>query len=242
MQSENGIFIYISVDFGIFHENFPLKQEIRRTLHRIYNFGFLINGSLLWTITLIWRQIRFTPWNNFVIKFQIVLELGTSTKTSDWNLLLISVKSIKIVSLDSSTYCINHDVSGNWSLRLEIKSKFQSDVLVEVPSSRTIWNLITKLFHGVKIKPGRCKDNWAKSTQRYYGLSWCKEPWIQTVAGELKIYKSVDEGSNYYLDKYLAPKNLGLKVGCFTENIYFNHSPVTIYKITGEISHKHLYI
>jgi hypothetical protein len=28
----------------------------------------------------------------------------------------------------------------------------------------------------VKIKPGRCKDNWAKSTQRYYGLSWCKEP------------------------------------------------------------------
>ena len=34
----------------------------------------------------------------------------------------------------------------------------------------------TKLFHDVKIKPGRCKDNWAKSTQRYYGLSWCKEP------------------------------------------------------------------
>ena len=55
---------------------------------------------------------------------------------------------------------------------------------------------------------------------------------IQTVAGELKIYKSVDEGSNYYLDKFLAPKNLGLKVGCFTKNIYFNHSPVTIYKIT----------
>jgi hypothetical protein len=44
---------------GIFHENFLLKQEIRRNLHRIYNFGFLINGSLLWTITLIWRQIRF---------------------------------------------------------------------------------------------------------------------------------------------------------------------------------------
>lgn len=63
---------------------------------------------------------------------------------------------------------------------------------------------------------------------------------IQTVAGELKIYKSVDEGSNYYLDKFLAPKNLGLKVGCFTENIYFNHSPVTIYKITGEISHNNI--
>jgi hypothetical protein len=40
---------------------------------------------------------------------------------------------------------------------------------------------------------------------------------IQTVAGELKIYKSVDEGSNYYLDKCLAPKNVGLKVGCFTK-------------------------
>ena len=33
----------------------------------------------------------------------------------------------------------------------EIKSKFQSDVLVEFPSSTTIGNLITKLFHGVKI-------------------------------------------------------------------------------------------
>ena len=30
----------------------------------------------------------------------------------------------------------------------EIKSKFQSDVLVEVPSSRTIEILITKLFQG----------------------------------------------------------------------------------------------
>ena len=48
--------------------------------------------------------------------------------------------------------------------------------MVEVPSSRTIGNLITKLFHGVKIKPGRCKNNWAKYTQIYYGLSWCKEP------------------------------------------------------------------
>jgi hypothetical protein len=52
----------------------------------------------------------------------------------------------------------------------EIKCKFQSDVLVEFPGSKTIGNLITKLFHGVKIKPGRCKDNWAKSTQRYHVL------------------------------------------------------------------------
>jgi hypothetical protein len=44
----------------------------------------------------------------------------------------------------------------------EIKCKFQSDVLVEFPGSKTI--------------------------------------------GNLKIYKSVDEGSNYYLDKFLALK------------------------------------
>jgi hypothetical protein len=55
----------------------------------------------------------------------------------------------------------------------------------------------------VKIKPGRCKDDWAKSTQRYYGLihNYTK---TQNIAGELKIHKSVDEGSNYYLDKFLA--------------------------------------
>jgi hypothetical protein len=78
----------------------------------------------------------------------------------------------------------------------EIKSKFQSDVLVEFPSSRTIGNLITKLFHDVKIKPGRCKDNWAKSTQRYYGLSWCKElffpeilTWIYIITQKYKLLK-----------------------------------------------------
>jgi hypothetical protein len=108
--------------------------------------------------------------------------------------------------------------------------------LVEFPDSKTIGNLITKLFHGVKIKPGRCKDNWAKSTKRYYDLSWCKETHDNAIINFnnlasflppdffcyfkylLKIYKSVDEGSNYYLDKFLAPKNLGLKVGCFTKN------------------------
>jgi hypothetical protein len=40
----------------------------------------------------------------------------------------------------------------------EIKNKFQFDVLVEVPSSRTIGNLITKLFHGVKIKKSGGKN------------------------------------------------------------------------------------
>jgi hypothetical protein len=51
-----------------------------------------------------------------------------------------------------------------------------SDEDVAFINSLSRGNLITKLFHGVKIKPGRCKDNWAKSTQRFYGLSWCKEP------------------------------------------------------------------
>jgi hypothetical protein len=55
----------------------------------------------------------------------------------------------------------------------------------------------------------------------------------QNVAGELKIHKSVDEGSNYYLDKFLAPKNLGLKVGCFTKNIYFKPRSPTSSFATG---------
>ncbi|CAC5360531.1 PIF1 [Mytilus coruscus] len=37
---------------------------------------------------------------------------------------------------------------------------------------------------------------------------------IQNAVGELKVYKSADEGSTYYLDKFLAPKHFGLKVGC----------------------------
>ncbi|XP_060065940.1 LOW QUALITY PROTEIN: uncharacterized protein LOC132546245 [Ylistrum balloti] len=37
---------------------------------------------------------------------------------------------------------------------------------------------------------------------------------LEKLSGELKIYKSTDEGFNYYLGKFLAPKNLGLKAGC----------------------------
>ena len=76
---------------------------------------------------------------------------------------------------------VEKSIETNFIDLTEIKSKFQSDVLVEAPSSRTIGILITKLFHGVKIKPGRCKDNWAKSTKRYYGLSWCKGPCYNAV-------------------------------------------------------------
>ena len=37
---------------------------------------------------------------------------------------------------------------------------------------------------------------------------------IQKIEGELKVYRAFDEGSQEYLDKFLAPKNLGLKVNC----------------------------
>ncbi|CAC5387708.1 PIF1 [Mytilus coruscus] len=37
---------------------------------------------------------------------------------------------------------------------------------------------------------------------------------IQQLQGELKTYKANDVGSDFYLRKFLAPKNLGLKVGC----------------------------
>ncbi|CAG2187273.1 PIF1 [Mytilus edulis] len=37
---------------------------------------------------------------------------------------------------------------------------------------------------------------------------------IQSLQGDLKVYASPDEGSQHYLSKFLAPKNLGLKLGC----------------------------
>ena len=37
---------------------------------------------------------------------------------------------------------------------------------------------------------------------------------IQNLPGELKLYKAKDEGSEHYLQKFMAPKNLGLKLGC----------------------------
>jgi hypothetical protein len=50
---------------------------------------------------------------------------------------------------------------------LEIKKKCNSDV-----TSSAIGNVIYQIFKNVKIKSGRSKENWCKSTQRYYGLSW----------------------------------------------------------------------
>lgn len=37
---------------------------------------------------------------------------------------------------------------------------------------------------------------------------------LQNLPGELKIFKAKDEGSEHYLNKFLAPKNLVLKTGC----------------------------
>ena len=53
---------------------------------------------------------------------------------------------------------------------IEIKSKFNSKS--ETVTSAAVGNLIVKLFSNVKIKPGRCKGNWNKVTQRYHGITW----------------------------------------------------------------------
>jgi ATP-dependent DNA helicase PIF1 len=37
---------------------------------------------------------------------------------------------------------------------------------------------------------------------------------IQNLPGDTVIFKSKDEGSTYYLDKLLVPKNIGLKIAC----------------------------
>ncbi|WP_143556154.1 hypothetical protein, partial [Solemya velum gill symbiont] len=37
---------------------------------------------------------------------------------------------------------------------------------------------------------------------------------LLNLTGELKVYKAHDEGDQHYLSKMIAPKNLGLKVGC----------------------------
>jgi hypothetical protein len=37
---------------------------------------------------------------------------------------------------------------------------------------------------------------------------------LQSLEGEMKVYHSQDEGSQYYLNKFVALKNLGLKINC----------------------------
>ena len=37
---------------------------------------------------------------------------------------------------------------------------------------------------------------------------------LQSLEGEMKVYHSQDEGSQHYLNKFVAPKNLGLKINC----------------------------
>ena len=46
---------------------------------------------------------------------------------------------------------------------IEIKSKCNLSV-----TSSAVGNSIVRLFKDVKVKPGRYKANWSKSTQRYY--------------------------------------------------------------------------
>jgi hypothetical protein len=37
---------------------------------------------------------------------------------------------------------------------------------------------------------------------------------LQSLEGEMKVYHSQDEGSQHYLNKFVAQKNLGLKINC----------------------------
>jgi hypothetical protein len=37
---------------------------------------------------------------------------------------------------------------------------------------------------------------------------------LQSLEGEMKVYHSQDEGSQHYLNKFVALKNLGLKINC----------------------------
>jgi hypothetical protein len=37
---------------------------------------------------------------------------------------------------------------------------------------------------------------------------------FKSLEGEMKVYHSQDEGSQHYLNKFVAQKNLGLKINC----------------------------
>lgn len=45
---------------------------------------------------------------------------------------------------------------------------------------------------------------------RNYDVDLFSYNYLQNLPGELKIFKAKDEGSEHYLNKFLAPKNLRL--------------------------------
>ena len=68
----------------------------------------------------------------------------------------------------------------NWLLSNLTEGNFQNFVGIDeiqqkinIQTSNTaLGNLISKLFKNLKVKKGRCLDDWTKKTQRYYGLAW----------------------------------------------------------------------
>lgn len=49
---------------------------------------------------------------------------------------------------------------------------------------------------------------------RHFDIDLFNYKKVQAMTGNLKLYIAKDEGSKYFLDKFLAPKHLGLELGC----------------------------
>ena len=74
--------------------------------------------------------------------------------------------------------------------------------------------MIKKTFKYVNIKPGRCKEIWCRSTQRYYGLSWKKDTNSQS---EIEFANIPSLLPTYY---FVKSKTLTLiKIGHFLREI-----------------------
>lgn len=58
---------------------------------------------------------------------------------------------------------------------------------------------------------------------------------LQQIPGDMTVYNSTDEGSSYYLNKLMAPKNLGLKLKCRVMLIK-NLSDVLVNGMCGEVT------
>lgn len=92
----------------------------------------------------------------------------------------------------------------------EIKAKFKDQV-----TGVAVGNSISNLFPGIKVKRGRCKENWCKITQRYYGLKWKKR---DNVSENSDVF--ADVLSNLPEDFFLMTKTVNdLKLGHFSGEI-----------------------
>ena len=100
---------------------------------------------------------------------------------------------------------------------IEIKKKCEFEV-----TSSAVGNVIKKLFNNVKIKSGRSKENWCKSTQRYYGLSWKQDAISQPSILFIDIQTLLPE--DYFV---ISKTQTSMKIGHFTGEI-INGSKIMI--------------